>query len=244
MSRTESTASDDSLQKIGSVGFLSGAILVAVGSLLLPPAAIPSANWQEALVQLSGKTQLFQLCALLLAFGYWAVMVGLVAVYRSIDGRAAAWAQVGFYFALLGTTMWTVGMSLDISYPAAIANWQAAPAATKDGAFILILAIPTFGRGLFPLEVIVIWLSYAMLGRAIVRSTAYCSELGQIGMILGIIGMLLGITQVFTGREASVVLYIALVGCTLLWWLAMGIWLARKAWWVRYDALPSLPKGA
>jgi len=230
MSRTEGTASNDPLLKMGSIGFLSGAILVAVGSLLLPPAAIPSANWQEVLAQLSGKTRLFQACALLLAFGYWAVMIGLVAVYRSIDGPAAAWARVGFYFSLIGTALWTLGMSLDISYPSAIANWLAAPAATKDIAFILVLAIPAFGRGLFPMEVIVIWLSFALLGRAITHSTTYHPGLGRIGMILGILGVLLGITQVFTGRESSIVLYIALVGFTLLWWLALGIWLARRAW--------------
>jgi hypothetical protein len=230
MSLSEDAANRGTLQKMGSAGFLLGVILVTVGSLLLPPEAIPSTNWQEELAQVGAKAQLLQACALLLAAGYWGAMVGFAAIYQSVDGPAAAWARVGFYFFIIGTALWTIGMSLDISYPAAIVNWLAAPEATKDIAFGLVLGIPAFGRGLFPIEVIVIWLSYTLLGIAMTPTPQYHPWLGRAGWILGTLGVILGISQVFTGRETSFLLYIALLGITLLWWLALGIWTARRAW--------------
>lgn len=230
MSVTEDVSSSNVLQKMGSAGFFLGVILVTVGSLLLPPEAIPGTDWREGLAQVGAKAQVLQACALLLAAGYWGAMVGFAAIYQSIDGPAAAWARVGFYFFIIGTALWTIGMSLDISYPAAIVNWLVAPEETKDIAFGLVLGIPAFGRGLFPIEVIVIWLSYILLGIAMTHTSQYHPWLGWAGLILGSLGVILGITQVFTGREASFLLYIALLGFTLLWWLASGIWIARRAW--------------
>ena len=112
MAQEEGIVKGDALQKMGSAGFIFGAILIAIGSLLLPHAAVPSSNWQEMQKELGEQAVLFQACALLMIFGYWAVMIGTAGVYRSITAAGAAWARVGFYFNLMGTAIWTVGMSL------------------------------------------------------------------------------------------------------------------------------------
>jgi len=61
-------------------------------------------------------------------------------------------------------------------------------------------------------------------------SSNYPHWLGSGGLILGIAGVLLGISQTFTGRENSFILFGILLYLTILWWLVMGIWIARKAW--------------
>ena len=131
---------------------------------------------------------------------------------------------------LMGTAIWTIGSSLNVSYPAAIVNWQATPADGKDAAYIAVAAIPGFGRGLFPLEVIINWLAFALLGIGMVQSGVFPRWLGWFGMIMGVAGILLGITQTFTGRESSLILFGVLLYLTILWWVVIGIWVARKVW--------------
>ncbi len=230
MTQQQTIVKGDTLQKISSVGFIIGAILLVNGSLLLPQAAVPNSNWQEMQKELGDQAVRFQASALLMTFGYWAVMIGTAGVYRSITMGGAAWARMGFYLLLMGTAVVTVGMSLDVSYPAAIVNWLAAPAAAKETAYSVVAAIPGIGRGTFPMIEIVIWLAFALLGIGMVQSAVYPRWLGLVGLILGISGVLLGIMQTFTGRESSFILYLVLVFLTVLWWLVIGIWVARKAW--------------
>jgi hypothetical protein len=118
----------------------------------------------------------------------------------------------------------------DVSYPAAAANWLAAPDAGKEAAYIALAAIPGFTRGLFPMEVIVIWLAFAFLGIGMAHSDVYPRWLGWVGLILGIAGMTLGIFQTFTGRETTLNLFMVLNISTMLWSLVVGIWVARRAW--------------
>ena len=59
-----------------------------------------------------------------MTFGYWGGMAG---IYRAIAANgeitiSAAWARLGFYFLLIGTAIWTIGSSLNVSFPAAIVN--------------------------------------------------------------------------------------------------------------------------
>ncbi|MCJ7513931.1 MAG: hypothetical protein MUO23_13330 [Anaerolineales bacterium] len=230
MSQEQGIVRGDAHLKLGSAGFIIGAILIVIGRLLFPP-SLGVGNWLEMKEVVGEQAVRLQACALLVIFGYWAVMIGTAGVYRSITAGGAAWARVGFYFHLVGTAVWTiVGMSLDVSFPAAIVNWLAAPDAGKDAAYIAVAAIPAFGRGLFPLEVIVYWLAFVFLGIGMVYSAVYPRWLGWGGLILGIIGVPLGILMTFTGREAMLGLFIVLLALTTLWFLVVGIWVARKAW--------------
>ena len=156
----------------------------------------------------------------------------MAGVHRSIVASGAAWARLGFHFLVIGTTLWTLGMSLDISYSAALLNWQAAPEAGREAAHnvVVILSPAGLGRGLFPLEVAVIWMAYAFMGIGMLQSRAYPRWLGLVGLVLGLVGVPLGIAQTFTGREASLNIFTALVFFTTLWFLAVGIWVARRAW--------------
>jgi hypothetical protein len=156
----------------------------------------------------------------------------MAGVHRSIIAGGAAWARLSFYFLVMGTTLWTIGMSLDISYAAALLNWQAAPEAGKEAAHNVVVMFSGvgFGRGLFPLEVIVIWMAYAFMAIGMIRSGIYARWLGWVGLILGLVGVPLGISQTFTGREASLNIFKGLLVITTFWFLAVGIWVGRKAW--------------
>jgi len=228
MTQQQGIVKGDDLQRIGSASFIIGAILMAIGSIW--PASVDISGAVEMQKTFGEKAVILQACALLMTFGYWGVMIGTAGIYRSITAGGAAWARLGFYFTLVATTLWTVGQSLNVSWPAAIVTWQQAPAAGKEVAYGVVAAIPGFGRGLFPMEVIVIWLAVALLSIGMVHSAVYPRWLGWFGLILGISGVPLGIIQTFTGRESSFILFMVLMLLTIPWWLVCGVWVARKAW--------------
>jgi len=135
LSQEQGIIKGDAHQKASGIGFLSGAILIIAGRLLLPRASDLS-DVQAIQNAYSERATLLQGCALLLTFGFWAVMIGTSGIYQLIRLDGAVWAHFGFYFHLVGVALWTVGMSLDISYPSAIINWLESPVASKDVAYI------------------------------------------------------------------------------------------------------------
>ncbi len=221
----------DTHQKLSGAGFILGAVLVTLGSLLLPRAA--DLSDVQAMQRAYGEqAQLLQVCALLMTFGFWAVLVGTSGFYQSITANGAAWARLGFYFHLVGAAVWTVGMSLDVSYPAAIVNWLAAPADQKELAYsvVTVLSPLGFGRGAFPLNVIVNWLAFTFFGIGMIGGRLHPRWLGWWEVLLGLAGLIIGIIMTFTGREALIYVFVFFMVLNILWWLTCGIWLSRKAW--------------
>lgn len=95
---------------------------------------------------------------------------------------------------------------------------------------VAVLSPLGFGRGTFPLNVIVNWLAFAFLGVAMMCSRVYPHWLGWVGLFLGIVGCCLGIIMTFTGREALINAFVGFMLLNILWWLASGIWVIRKLW--------------
>src|SRR5262245_12379756 len=192
----------DALQRIGSAGYIVGAMLITIGGFLLPRAANPS-NLQEMLKPLGEQEVLTQVCVLLITSGYWAVMMGAAGVYRSITAGGAAWARLGFYFTIVGTALWTLILSLDVSQASAVATWLAAPTGGKEAAYSVVATLAAVGRGIFAMSILVYWLALLLLGIGMVRSAVYPRWLGWVGLIVGLTGMTLGVIQTFSERSST-----------------------------------------
>ena len=221
----------DTQQKLSGVGFISGAVLIIIGSLLLPHAT--NLSDVQAMQKAYGEqATLLQACALLLTFGFLAVMAGTSGIYQSITKDGSEWARLGFYFHLAGVALWMVGMSLDISYPAAIIHWLEAPAASKEAAYsvVTMLSPVGFGRGIFPLNLIINWLAFTFLGIGMAQSVVYPHWMGWGELLLGVTGVALGIIMTFTGREALINIFVVFMLLNIFWWLTCGIWVIRRAW--------------
>lgn len=233
MTQQQGIVKGDAQQKLGSAGFIIGASLMIIGGLLLPPSL--GLVGVERLKEAGEHAVLLQASALLATIGYWAILIGTMGVYRSITASGAAtsgaaWARLGFYFHVMGVTLWTVGMSLDVSLAAVGLDWIAAPAAGKEAVYSVYAMLPGFGRGIFPMNVLLNWLAFAFIGIGMVRSAVYPRWLGWVELILGIAMLPIGVIMTFTGREALLNLFIPLSMLTILWFLVIGIWVARKAW--------------
>jgi hypothetical protein len=109
-------------------------------------------------------------------------------------------------------------------------DWIAATAAGKEAVYSVYAMLPGFGRGIFPMAVLINWLAFAFIGIGMVRSAVYPRWLGWVELILGIAMLPVAVIMTFTGREALLNLFIPLSFLTILWFLVIGIWVARKAW--------------
>lgn len=218
------------IQKIGGIGSILGVLFIIAGSLLVPRTNDVS-NIQQMQVAFGSDPSLLQLSALFMIFGFWGLFLGVFGLKESMNGISTIWARLGFYFNLMGTTIWTVGMSLDISYPAAIVNWLSASESQKQIAYSIVSVLSPlgFGRGLFPIEVITLWLSYILISIGMIYNKSRSLWQDILGLLIGVSGLILGVCMIFTGREKLLIFYIVIMIFVLLWFFLNGEWMIKKA---------------
>src|SRR5262245_50799226 len=146
----QSILKGDALQKLGSVGFIIAAMLLVIGNLLMPYTTTPTSNIREMLKPLGEQEFRAEVASLLIAAGFWAMMIGTTAISRSITAVGAAWVRLGFYFLVVGTTLQTVSLSLDVATASGVANWLAASAEAQEAAWSVVVVLNAVGRGLSP----------------------------------------------------------------------------------------------
>jgi hypothetical protein len=231
MTLKQNIVNGDALQKMSSAGFIVGAILIAASGLLMPHANASTRDLQEMLKPLGEHEFQTQLSSLLMAIGFWSALIGIMGVERSITTAGTDLARLGFYFALTGTVLWTMSLSLDLAVASAIANWLSAPIAGKDEAWIVVASLSALGQGMVPMTWIVYWLALSILNVAMIFSDAYPHWLGWTGLVVSILMIALGVIQIFNARSITLTLiFSVLMLFTALWNLATGIWVARRAW--------------
>lgn len=220
---------ENNMQEISGAGCIIGGILIAVGSFIVPRSKDIS-DILEMQKEFGAHPEVLQFSAILMVFGFWGLFIGILGIRDSIHGAGEAWARIGFYFNLIGTAIWTAGMSLDISYPSAIVNWMSSPESQKQIAYsvVTVLSPAGFGRGLFPIEVITIWLSYIFISLGMVLDNGRPSWQGIAGLIIGILGVIMGIIMVFTGREKLLLFYIIIMLFVLAWFFVLGVWTMQQ----------------
>ena len=224
----------DSLQRIGSAGFILGAILVAAGGLMMPHANTPTSDLREMLTPMGEYQYRTIIASLLGMIGFWLVLIGITGVNRSItaiETKGAVWARLGFYFTLMGTVLWTVSWAMDINTASAVANWLSAPSDGKEAAWGIVATLSAFGRGILPTTWVIYWLALVFLNVAMLQSNVYPRWLGWTGLAANVPMIALGAYQIFTPRSITLTLIFSmLMMLTTLWNLATGIWTARRAW--------------
>lgn len=234
---TQNTVKRDALQRVGGAGFILGAILVAASGLLMPHANTPTSDLQEMLKPLGDYQYRTMLSSLLGMVGFWAVLIGVAEVNRSISASGGVWARLGLYFTIIGTTLWTVCWALDIATASAVANWLSAPNDGREAMWSVVVTLSAFGRGIIPSTWILYWLALVLLNVAMIQSKVYPAWLGWAGLIASIPMIVLGVVQIFTPRSITLTLIFSmLMLLTALWTLATGVWIARKTWRMNSDA--------
>jgi hypothetical protein len=220
----------DVLQRIGSVGLILGAVLMVIAGILYPRVSDASST-QSWLQTYADQELLTQICKFLFSIGIWAVMAGAMGIYRSISARGAAWARLGFYGILAGTAMFTITWALTMAEAGAAANWAAAPDAGKATAYSVAATLHAASMSAEIMSGMEYWLAIVFLGIGMVLSAVYPRWMGWVGIVLGIITVVGMVVMAFAGISSTTFTTFGfLLLLTFLWFLVVGIWVARKAW--------------
>ena len=219
----------DVLQKLAGVSFIVGAILLAVFGPLHP--RVDPEDMREVIQSIADSNGGFwELDHILMAVGYWALMIGIVGVYRSISsGGAAAWARLGFYGVIVGTTLWSVFLALDgVGIALVVGQWEEATA-DKATIFVVISALESVRDGMWSMTEIVWGLALVFLGVGIALSTVYPKWLGWAIFVVGAAGTVVGFGIGIAGiSQALIAPFIIVFMLTAIWALVMGVVIIRR----------------
>ena len=87
MTKMEDSLRGDDLQKLSSTGFIVGALLITIGNIWVTLVGL--GNPEEALSRFGENVYFLQTIALLITFGWWAVLIGVAGVSHSITASGA-----------------------------------------------------------------------------------------------------------------------------------------------------------
>lgn len=225
----------DVLQRLAGLSFVVGAILLIIFNLLFPRASDPSNAGQFVQKVADTRGGLWEVDNLLLAVGIWGFMIGVTGVYRSITtGSAAAWARLGYYGVVVGTTLWTVLFAMQgFGLPLVVEQWQQAVGPGKDSLGLIASSLVYLTNGLFSMTVIVFWLAVIFVGIGMALSAVYPKWIGAVAIVLGVATVAaVGLPQALAGPSQAVtnVIFPILSLLSTVWGLVVGAWILRKAW--------------
>ena len=226
----EETYKGDVLQKIAGLGFIVGALLTGVFNALFPRADDPSVT-TDVLEALADDETFARVAFLGLAIGFWALMIGVTGVYRSIStGGAAVWARLGFYGVIVGTTLAIMSLAVGVGTAEPAADWVAAGGGVANSLYAIAATLNAISESIFFMSIIVYWLALAFVGIGMVLSKVYPQWLSWPPLVLGAATVVVaGIPVTLNGfDDTTELIFSVLAGLTTLWALAMGVWITRR----------------
>ena len=214
------------LYRIGGLSAIAGAILTAIGNSLFPRAADPTDPAQ--VVQAMTSFGAFVVLNWITALGLLLILGGLAVLALSLrDSPGDGWARLAFYAAMVATALWVVLFAVSVG-----AKWLA-DAAARDPSLAPVAKAMVFQvNGLFAGAVLVNWLDVFLFGLALLRADRYPVWLAWTAAVLGAATFLLaGLPLALSGVTATVdnVVFPLLATLTLVWLLALGVLLWRRA---------------
>ena len=219
----------DVLQKIAGLGLIVGGILTLVSNAIFPRADDPSAVVQVLNMYADNET-LAQLSFLGITLGVIAVMIGTVGLYRDITtGGAAAWARLGFYGVIVGTTLFAISSAVGLGAVDRAVDWVAAGSGVNNSAYSVAAALVEVSGSMFNMTFLVFWLALVFLAIGMVLSSAFPKWLGWALLVPSVAVVVIAIIRFFTDpTEATEYIFAVPAGLTSVWAFVMGVWITRR----------------
>ena len=162
--------------------------------------------------------------------GYLLLLLGLLAVYRSMhDGRSGTIARIGFVTAVVATAIFGVNQAVDgVAVKFVADQWVSAPTPQKAETFRIANAVRHVEIGTTSFSQLTFGLALLLNGLALALARSYPQLLGWAGMVLGGVYVAAGVLVAHNGF--TVVGFTATAGIGLaFWFLFLGFILWRKA---------------
>ncbi len=220
----------DVLQKIAGLSFIVGTIVLVVFGLLHPAEDLEDliATIQNIADSNGG---FWEIDHILIAVAFWALLIGMVGVYRSISsGGAAAWVRIGLYGMIIATTLRSVFLAIDgVGLAMVVEQWEEATGADKATIFVTFTALEGMLDGLRSMTDIFYGVSLALLGVGIALSAVYPRLLGWVIIVAGLVWTVIGFVIGIAGSSSDLEIAFAIAFLlTVVWHLVMGILITRR----------------
>ena len=166
-----------------------------------------------------------------IAVAFWALLIGIVGVYRSISsGGAAAWVRIGLYGMIIATTLRSVFLAIDgVGLAMVVEQWEGATGADKATIFVTFSALEGMLDGLRSMTDIFYGLALVLLGIGIALSTVYPRWLSWVIIVAGVVWTIIGFVIGIDGSSSDLEIPFAIAFLlTVVWHLVMGIVITRR----------------
>ncbi len=224
------TYTGDALQKIAGLSFIVGTILLVVFGLLHPEEDLEDLSATiQSIADSNGGFQ--EIDHILIAVAFWALLIGMVGVYRSISfGSAAAWVRIGLYGMIIATTLRSVFLAIDgVGLAMVVEQWEGATGADKATIFVTFSALEGMLDGLRSMTDIFYGIALVLLGIGIALCTVYPRWLGWVIIVAGLIWTVIGVVIGMVGSTSDLDIPFAIAFLlTVVWHLVMGIVITRR----------------
>ena len=162
--------------------------------------------------------------------GYALVLIGLVALHRSIaEGHGAALALLGYVTAIVATATYAVNQAVDgVAVKFVADEWVGAPAVEKADAFRVAQAVRYIEIGLTSFAELTFGTALLLYGLAIALSDVYPKWVGWAAVAVGVGWIMLGLLVAHNGFT-QVALGLLVSTLMALWVLVLAVFLWRKA---------------
>ncbi len=226
----QETYKGDLLQKIAGLSFMVGTLLLVVFGLLHPTEDLEdlSATIQNIADSNGGFLEIDHI---FIAVAFWALLIGMVGVYRSISsGGAAAWVRIGLYGMIIATTLRSVFLAIDgVGLAMVVEQWEGATGADKATIFVTFSAMEGMLDGLRSMTDIFYGLALVLLGIGIALSTVYPRWLSWVIIVAGVVWTIIGFVIGIDGSSSDLEIPFAIAFLlTVVWHLVMGIVITRR----------------
>jgi hypothetical protein len=215
--------------RIGGIAAIVGSVIGMVGNLLHPATPLGDPTGTAMVIAESSSWVSVHLAIVL---GIFLMMLGLVAVSRSINhGLAGALAAFGLMAAVAGVT---IGMVLVITDGVAAKQlaevWALSPANQHPMALGDLMANETVNFSLASLfNFVFAGATFGLFGLAVSLSRVYPRWLGWVAVAAALLSVAAGLVQAYTGEPTSASRLLTIIGPTVItaWLLVIGIFLIR-----------------
>lgn len=230
------------LERIGGAFFIAGAFLVIAANAAHPRVGDPADY--HAVIQMISDTKggYWELVHLLLASGMWALAVGFAGLYQSVgSGSSRAWARLGFYGVVAGTTLFTLDFGLEgMGRAVALSAMEVAAEADQASIYGFVIGLSLVSHPVFGLMVMLYWGSLALFGVAIVKGDVYPKWTGWALLALGTANAVgAGIPYAFWGASMTVDMVFASVATlSALVAVVLGVRMLRRRASLRSPVAP------
>jgi hypothetical protein len=208
-----------------------GGIVATVFNLLFPRAE-NQFDTIAVLTMIAENELVRQVSFFGVTLGVWVLSAGIVLMSQSVGiGSATPLIRIGNYGIFAGATLFAVATGIGLVTTGAAVNWVASGSQTEGAEFAIASALNAADDGVWFISIIVLWSAFAVTGAGMLSDERVPRWIAGGIILLGMVNaVLIGVPLGYgVERNALFILFAVIAQLTIVWALASGIWLIRKA---------------